>query len=346
MICRSSGYRWEPPQIAQGRVAGAEIVDRYLDAHALQRLQGHDVVSALRISTDSVISSSRHCGSMPVSASNWATVCTRPGCQNCTAETFTAIVNPACRHHARLGLAACVLQHPGADFGDQAGLVGKRNEIVRLQQAISGWRQRTSASTPVSAPVMTLKLAGTRAAVPPAPRLCAARSRAPIAHLPPRPFHARKTGSCRPQALRRNIAVSAFISSSDTSSPSRGDATMPMLTEIWNSSAPSANGLMKACLICSAAARACGRRRRCREIPRTHRCRIWRPSLPGHAFLQALGDLADQRIPDFVAKAIVDAQEPVDIQKIDGGRLSFGLQQLAADVIAEQIALGNPVRLS
>ena len=34
-----------------------------------------------------------------------------------------------------LGLAAGVLQHPGADFRDQPGLVGKRNEIVRLQQA-------------------------------------------------------------------------------------------------------------------------------------------------------------------------------------------------------------------
>ena len=242
-----------------------------------------------------------------------------------------------------LGLAAGVLQHPGANFRDQPGLVGKRNEIVRLQQAHfrmapahqrfhAGQRTRDDIEIGLVLEQQFVPRHGfAQRALEHQLRACqrAHFARVELVVVAPqalRPEHRRfgvyqQFGHIIAIPRRRDNADAHGNMEFQRALDERSDESLPDL-------------LRRVARLPLAA-----------DVAEKHRELVAAASgdhaLAGHAFLQALRDLADQRVPDFVAKAIVDAQEPVDIQKIDGGRLSFGLQQLAADVIAEQVAVGQ-----
>ena len=79
-------------EIAQRRVAGAEIVDREVYAERLQLREGaSSIASVRRMITVSVISSVSRDGGEPESASASATSATNEESASCRPETFTAI---------------------------------------------------------------------------------------------------------------------------------------------------------------------------------------------------------------------------------------------------------------
>ena len=142
------------PQIAQRRIAGAEVVHR--DAHAeLLAADAASRASSRRCcsSTDSVISSSSRCAGRPDAASALTTVCTQIVALELhrrDVDRDPDVVRPVRR------LGAGRPQHPFAERIDQAGLLRDRNELGRRDHAALGMvpaQQRLAADDPVVADV-------------------------------------------------------------------------------------------------------------------------------------------------------------------------------------------------
>ena len=133
-----SDRRSEALQVGEARIAGAEIVDREVDADRLQSLAGwRSTLPALCITMLSVISSSRCSGRSPVSDRMRAT----DAHQALLAELARRQVD---RHDDRRQPARPATPGSGAHavrsthspiWHDEAGLLGERDEAVGRDQA-------------------------------------------------------------------------------------------------------------------------------------------------------------------------------------------------------------------
>ena len=171
----------KPAEVAERRVAGAEVVHRELDAERLQRVQPLDARGPCRPSSrDSVISSTSALG---VEAGGRERVARRrrrssSDC-SCLTDRLTLIVSGAVGRRTRSAAGAAWRQasfeHPAPDRDDQAGLLGERDELRRRDRAA---RRVLPAQQRLDAVHARCRRAGSRAgSAPRAGRCSSARCR-------------------------------------------------------------------------------------------------------------------------------------------------------------------------
>ena len=122
-------------QIAQRRIAGAEIVHRDGHAEFAQAHQHRERASVSCSITVSVISSSSRCRVEPRCAERRNDIEDKRVALELNRRQIDGDLDVA-RPCRRLG--ARLLEHPGADRNDQPDLFRQRNEIVRRHQSALG----------------------------------------------------------------------------------------------------------------------------------------------------------------------------------------------------------------